>query len=126
MKENIRSEKPKKKEGLSKKERMSKKEMKRVFNQGRRVRSKDYTAIYMKEGFGYGKLGITLQKKIGNAVQRNYERRCMKEIHRKLKQDLEGTNVILMRHGKKTLSFFEKQSQIKRLIKIIQQKAKQR
>ncbi len=46
---------------------------------------------------GYNRIGITLRKKYGNAVQRNYARRSMKEIFRNNKDTIKpGFDIILI------------------------------
>jgi ribonuclease P protein component len=53
--------------------------------------------FFIQNGREYNRIGITLRKKYGNAVQRNYARRIMKEIFRNNKDAIKlGFDVILI------------------------------
>ncbi|MBC8586711.1 ribonuclease P protein component [Paratissierella segnis] len=57
-------------------------EFKRVYNKGKNYWNGDLTLYVKKNGLRETRLGITITKKIGNAVVRNKIRRRIKEIYR--------------------------------------------
>jgi ribonuclease P protein component len=51
----------------------------------------------MRNGLEYGRFAITTVRKYGNAVERNYARRVLKEIYRNAKHDLPpGLDIIIV------------------------------
>ena len=61
-----------------------KSEFKNVFEQGRKFPSK-YLVLYVSpNGLGHSRLGLSVSRKVGNAVTRNRVRRRIREIFRKL------------------------------------------
>ena len=84
---------------LTRSERLkSKADFARVFNQP------DYKSgcrgaklVAKRNGLETGRFAVTTVRKFGNAVQRNYARRILKEIYRKSKQDLPtGFDIIVI------------------------------
>ncbi len=57
-------------------------EFKRVYNKGKNYWNRNLILYVRKNGLEETRLGITITKKIGNAVTRNKIRRRMKEIYR--------------------------------------------
>lgn len=57
-------------------------EFKRVYNKGKNYWNRNLILYVRKNGLEETRLGITITKKIGNAVIRNKIRRRMKEIYR--------------------------------------------
>jgi len=53
-----------------------------VFDGGRSAGAKRIVVFALKNGLGEGRLGITVSKKVGNAVVRNRSRRIIKESFR--------------------------------------------
>ena len=49
---------------------------------GQRHHTRHYTIIFKKNGLGVTRLGITVIKKIGNAVKRNRVKRLVREFFR--------------------------------------------
>ncbi|MDB9822249.1 ribonuclease P protein component [Deltaproteobacteria bacterium] len=49
---------------------------------GKRYRTKHFTVIFKENGLGISRLGITVSKKIGNAVKRNRVKRYIREFFR--------------------------------------------
>ena len=49
---------------------------------GKRYRAKHFTVIFKENGLGISRLGITVSKKIGNAVKRNRVKRHIREFFR--------------------------------------------
>ena len=63
------------------------------------------------------RFAVTLVRKFGNAVQRNYARRVLKEIYRNTKQDLPtGYDIIVVLYPG-DYSYHEREQQVTRLIR---------
>ena len=57
----------------------------RVYEQGRKVQFRYFTAFILAKQDNGARIGITATRKIGNAVQRNRARRLIREAFRKNK-----------------------------------------
>ena len=68
-------------------------------------------------GLETGRFAVTLVRKFGNAVQRNYARRVLKEIYRNTKQDLpNGYDIIVVLYSG-DYSYLEREQQFMKLIR---------
>lgn len=68
---------------LGRQERMLKSsDFRRALKQGRRLRSPHLTVVVFQRQYGKVRLGLTVSKKIGNAVVRNRLKRRLREIVR--------------------------------------------
>ncbi|HEU4402373.1 MAG TPA: ribonuclease P protein component [Candidatus Polarisedimenticolia bacterium] len=72
-----------------------------VYDRGRRIPSTHFVLFVMPNGAGRPRLGITVTKRIGGAVQRNRAKRLMREIFRRHKSEL--TNVDIVVNGRSEL-----------------------
>jgi ribonuclease P protein component len=57
---------------------------------GRKVQNRYFIAIFASNRQGHPRLGITVSKKVGNAVQRNRMKRLAREYFRRNRSRLEG------------------------------------
>ena len=72
---------------LPKKERLlNRKDFVNLNRLGKRYRTKHFTVIIKKNRLGLNRLGITVGKKIGNAVKRNKVKRLVREFFRQNKK----------------------------------------
>ena len=68
-------------------------------------------------GIGNNRFAVTLVKKFGNAVRRNYARRILKEIYRNTKQDLPtGYDIIVVLYSG-DYNYHEREQQFTKLIR---------
>ena len=56
-----------------------------VYEQGRKIQSRLFTAFLVAKQKGNPRIGITVTRKIGNSVERNRARRLLREAFRKNK-----------------------------------------
>ena len=75
---------------------------------GRRQHTAHFTIIFMENGLGIRRVGITVNRKTGNAVKRNKLKRRIREFYRLHKSDFpEGFDIaIAAKRGAADLEFF--------------------
>lgn len=82
----------------------------------KRVGNKYYN-IYYNENLEGPRVAVSVSKKYGNAVKRNYEKRVTKEIMRGLLPLLPNVDVlIIIKNELKNISFLEKKNQLTYLV----------
>ncbi|RKX89171.1 MAG: ribonuclease P protein component [Spirochaetes bacterium] len=73
--------------------------------------------VARKNGFERNRFAVTLVRKFGNAVQRNYARRVLKEIYRNTKQDLPtGYDIIVVLYSG-DYGYHEREQQFTKLVR---------
>lgn len=84
--------------GFDKQARVRKRrEFLQIQNTGRRVASRHFLIVYVCSGDGPPRLGITVTKKIGNAVTRNRIKRAVRETFRSNAATLRrGTSMVVI------------------------------
>jgi ribonuclease P protein component len=76
-------------EKLSRKERVRKREdLSRLMRQGIRHHAKQYTVIVARNEVDHLRIAASVTRKVGNAVERNYEKRVVRECFRRVKETL--------------------------------------
>lgn len=108
------------KQTFTKKERIRKrKEYLTVYKQGVRGYSENFTIIVSRNHSGAKRLGITVTKKVGNAVQRNRIKRLLREFFRLNKSDIADSQdiVIIVKGNIAKLNYHDVSRQLERLIK---------
>ena len=79
---------------------MNRKDFVNLNRLGKRYHTKHFLIIIKKNETGIGRLGITVTKKIGNAVKRNRIKRLVREYYRLNKNDFSrGCDTVII--GKK-------------------------
>jgi ribonuclease P protein component len=69
----------------------------RTFKAGRRIRTPGFTIVFAPNGLGYSRIGISVGKRFGRAVQRNRAKRIFRELFRLNKDQLpKGVDYIFM------------------------------
>ena len=97
-----------------------------IIKNNRFVKNNNYI-IYYRDNNEKTRFGISVGKKIGNAVMRNYHKRVIRnicDINKKLYSKSKDY-IIIMRKGCINLSFKDKNDSFVSLIKIIQSKEKE-
>lgn len=93
-------------------------EFQRVYRSGRRLRGDGFALIFLANAHGYNRLGISVQRKTGNAVRRNRIKRLIREVFR-LHRDLfpAAADVVLtVRPGFAINSLLDMQAGVARVI----------
>jgi ribonuclease P protein component len=73
------------KEDLKRRNRLRRREdFRRLLREGRRVHAKQYSLIVAGNGLDCVRLGLSIRKHVGRAVDRNYEKRLCREFFRKV------------------------------------------
>lgn len=81
------------------------------------VGSKYYVAHYVKKDQADLKIAVSVSKKIGNAVERNYEKRVVREIIRKRTEMIQNYDILFVIKTSSTeLTFEEKEKQIEYIL----------
>ena len=88
---------------------MKRKEFVNLNRSGKRDYATHFTVIFNENGLGFNRLGITVTKKIGNAVNRNRVRRLVREFFRLHQNSFpQGYDiVILAKKGANDLIFWK-------------------
>ena len=66
-----------------------------VYDRGRRIPSGSFVLFVMRNGFGRPRLGITVTRRIGGAVQRNRAKRLLREIFRRHKSEIADVDIVV-------------------------------
>ncbi len=90
-------------------------EIEALLSQRRSVGSKYYVVFYERNDDT--KVAISVSKKLGDAVIRNYQKRVTREILRKKRIDYEGYKILLVcKEASKDLDFENKYKQIEYIL----------
>ncbi|HHY21088.1 MAG TPA: ribonuclease P protein component [Bacilli bacterium] len=100
-----------------------------VFNRGKSVANRQFVLYFLhKEGQEHFRLGLSVSKKIGNAVTRNRIKRVIRELFQQLKGELDHHKdyVIIARKPTAEMDFHEMKSSlihVLRLAKVLKKRA---
>ena len=99
----------------------SKQEFNKIMKKGKKIITQDFLIFY--ENSNEFKIGISIPKKLGNAVFRNYNKRIIKNIIPKLKLYEKNAHIIIIVREKfTTLNFEEKQKKLEFTLRKINEK----
>ena len=92
-----------------------------IIKNGKYRKNNEYVIYYVENDKEYNRFGISVSKKIGNAVTRNYYKRVIRNICDKSKNLYSNSKdyIIIMRKGLTLLSFEEAYQSINDLLKKI-------
>ena len=92
-----------------------------IIKNGKYRKNNEYVIYYMNTDKEYNRFGISVSKKIGNAVTRNYYKRIIRNICDKSKNLYSNSKdyIIIMRKGLTLLSFEEAYQSMNDLLKKI-------
>ena len=78
-----------------------------IYQHGTRTYARHFTIVAQKNELGYGRIGITVSKKVGNAVRRNRIKRLIREFFRLNKNHLIASRdiVVIGKKGMPSLSY---------------------
>ena len=95
-------------------------EIEKLLKNKKSVGSKYYVIYYKAKETNDVHIAVSASKKLGDAVVRNYEKRVVKEILRSHLKKLKGLDMLfVIKNNSLNLKFYEKENQIKYLIKKI-------
>lgn len=66
-----------------------------IYDRGRRIPSGSFVLFVMPNAFGRPRLGITVTRRLGGAVQRNRAKRLIREIFRRHKSELMDVDIVV-------------------------------
>ncbi len=78
------------KKNLSKNEILSAQELKNVFKTGKRLKGRGLGLYFVANRRQSSRFGVSVSKKYGTAVQRNYAKRIVREVYRLHKDKLQA------------------------------------
>lgn len=89
-----------------------------IYQRGQRTHSCHFTIVSHENQLGYGRVGITVSKKVGDAVRRNRIKRLIREFFRLNKSRLATSRdiVIIGKKGIPHLSYQDVYGELARLI----------
>ena len=104
---------------LTRKERLrSHAEFTRVFDSpDRRSECRGAKLIARQNDQEYNRFAVAMVRKFGNAVERNYSRRVLKEIYRNVKQEMQGNYDIVVVLYPGNYGYHEREHQFMNLIR---------
>ena len=70
-------------------------EYQRVYVQGRKISSKSFVLFYLENGLERPRLGITVTRRAGGAVQRNRAKRLLREWFRSNRKELAPLDIVI-------------------------------
>ncbi len=89
-----------------------------LYKRGKRIKSKYFTLVFAPNNIGFPRLGISVNKSIGNSVKRNKVKRWFRELFRRNKQLFTIPLDVIFLPRKEILetNWHELQSEYKKLI----------
>lgn len=96
------------------------KEFQRVFKQGKSFANRQFIVYVLKSDQPEFRLGLSVSKKVGNAVTRNRIKRYIRQTFLELKDDLlqNANYVIIARQQAATMDFHESKKSLEHVLKI--------
>ncbi|MBF0200823.1 MAG: ribonuclease P protein component [Desulfamplus sp.] len=95
----------------------------KLSRRGKKVQTSFFLALFIDGALGHNRIGITVSRKVGNAVVRNRIKRHVREYYRTKKDSISGTrdiNIIARKYAS-TLSSSQFPCELDRLFRKIEQ-----
>ena len=106
------------KESLTKTERLGKKtDLSRIFASGKVSKCRGAKILFLKNSLPYNRFAVTLVRKYGNSVERNYSKRIFREFFRTGKSGMKQSYDVVFVLYPGDYSFQDRSNQFQLLIK---------
>ena len=94
-------------------------EFQKIYKKGKSVANRQFVVYTLNNEYEHFRLGISVSKKIGNAVTRNRIKRAIRENFKVHKQDMISKDIIVIaRQPAKNMSTLEIQGSLEHVLKI--------
>ena len=107
---------------MNKRQRIKKdNEFQRVFKEGKSFANRQFIVYcYKKEGQDQFRIGLSVSKKVGNAVVRNRIKRYIRQAFLEMKDDVQNDRdyIIIARHQAATIDFHETKKSLQHVLRI--------
>ena len=106
------------KRSLTKKEILRKKsDLKKIFASGSVSKCRGAKILFLQNSLPYNRFAVTLVRKYGNSVERNYSKRVLREIYRTEKSDIRKSFDIVIVLYPGDYSYHDRYEQYHNLVK---------
>ena len=106
------------KRSLTKKEILRKKsDLKKIFASGSIEKCRGAKILFLQNSLPYNRFAVALVRKYGNAIERNYSKRILREIYRMEKEHLKSSFDIVIVLYPGDYSYLNRYDQYKKLVK---------
>lgn len=105
---------------MNKKQRIKdNKEFQQIFKKGTSYANRQFVVYVLSTEEPHFRIGLSVSKKVGNAVTRNRIKRYIRQTFLELKDDVQPANyIIIARNPAATLDFHETKSSLEHVLKI--------
>lgn len=69
---------------------LTKVEIKQIFREAAAIKNSGFKLLYRENGTGLSRMAVTTPRNYGNAVERNRTKRIIREVFRKIKEQLKS------------------------------------
>ncbi|MGV2999222.1 ribonuclease P protein component [Streptococcus suis] len=94
-------------------------DFKEIFNKGKNVANRKFVIYHLPQDRDHFRVGLSVSKKLGNAVTRNKIKRRLRHVLLELKEDIQAEDfVIIARKGVEELTYQEIKKNLLHVLKL--------